>query len=129
MIQLVTMLKRKPGTSHEQFLAHWHDVHGPLIRRLSTAQYVRRYEQHASIWPTAGSRMPEPAYDGVTIQWFDSAESFWKHLGEPDQAEMIEDVANFLDVDQLHWTICEQPLIVIDNQVASDQAGPPNSGS
>ena len=113
MIQLITMLKRKPGTTHDEFLAHWHNVHGPLIRRLSTAKYVRRYEQHASIWPTSGSKMPEPAYDGVTTQMFDSVEAFWKHLGEPDQAEMMVDVASFLDVDQLHWTICEMPTVVI----------------
>ncbi len=113
MIQLVTMLKRKPGTTHDEFLKHWHEVHGPLLRRLSCANYIRRYEQHATVWPTPGSKAPEPAYDGVTIQWFDSAESFWAHLGEPDQAEMMADVATFLDTDQLHWTICEAPTIVI----------------
>jgi uncharacterized protein (TIGR02118 family) len=113
MIQLVTMLKRKPGTTHEEFLTHWHDVHGPLIRRLSCAKYVRRYEQHASIWPPEGSKLPEPMYDGVTIQWFDSADDFYTHVMEPDQAEMMADVANFLDTDALHWTICEAPAIVI----------------
>ena len=121
MIQLITMLKRKPGTTHDEFLAHWHDVHGPLIKRLSTAKYVRRYEQHASIWPAVGSRMPEPDYDGVTTQLFDSVESFFAHLQEPDQAEMMEDVASFLDTTQLHWTICESPLVVIgDGAIGND---------
>ena len=115
MIQLVTMLKRKPGTTHDEFLQHWHNVHGPLLRRLSCAKYIRRYEQHASVWPTAASKAPEPAYDGVTIQWFDSADAFYAHLREPDQSEMMADVATFLDTDQLHWTICEEPTIVIDD--------------
>jgi uncharacterized protein (TIGR02118 family) len=115
MIQLVTLLKRKPGTTHEEFLHHWRTQHGPLIKRLSCANYVRRYEQHESVWPPSGSSLPEPAYDGVTIQWFDSAADFNKHLTEPDQAEMWEDVNKFLDVDALHWTICEEPVVVIDD--------------
>lgn len=113
MIQLITMLKRKPGTTHDEFLQHWLGVHGPLLRRLSCAQYIRRYEQHPTVWPPAGSKQPDPAYDGVTIQWFDSAESFFDHLKEPDQGEMFEDIARFLDTDQLHWTICEEPTVVI----------------
>ena len=113
MIQLVTMLKRKPGTTHEEFLTHWYNVHGPLIRNLSCARYVRRYEQHASVWPPPGSNLPEPMYDGVTVQWFDSADDFYTHVMEPDQADVMADVARFLDTDALHWTICEAPAIVI----------------
>ena len=37
----------------------------------------------------------------------------YEHLTEPDQAEMFADISNFLDTDQLHWTICEAPTIVI----------------
>ena len=112
MIQLITMLKRKPGTTHEQFLEYWRGTHGPLVMSLSAASYVRRYEQHASVWPPEGSKMPEPMYDGVTIQWFDSADDFYSHTLEPDQAEMFEDVKRFLDTTQLHWTICEEPVVI-----------------
>jgi uncharacterized protein (TIGR02118 family) len=118
MIQLITMLKRKPGTTHDEFLDHWHNQHGPLIKRLSCANYVRRYEQHASVWPPEGSSMPEPMYDGVTIQWFDSADDFHKHTMEPDQKEMFEDVQRFLDTTQLHWTITEVPNVVIGDQTS-----------
>ena len=113
MIQLVTMLKRKPGTTHEEFLDHWRNRHGPLVAGLPCSRYVRRYEQHETVWPPSGSRMPEPAYDGVTIQWFDSADDFYAHTMESDQAEMFEDVKRFLDTDALHWTICDAPTIVI----------------
>ena len=122
MIQLITMLKRKPGTTHDEFLTHWHDQHGPLIRRLSAANYVRRYEQHASIWPPEGSNMPEPTYDGVTIQWFDTADDFYAHTMEPDQAEMFEDVKRFLDTSALHWTICEEPTVVIPEDASGTTA-------
>ena len=114
MIQLVTMLKRKPGTTHDEFLRYWRDVHGPLVRSLPCSRFVRRYEQHASVWPPDGSSRPEPMYDGVTIQWFDSAEDFWAHVMEPDQAQMMTDTKNFLDTNALHWTICEAPVVIID---------------
>ena len=118
MIQLVTMLTRKAGTTHEEFLDHWHNQHGPLITRLSCANYVRRYEQHATVWPEPGSTMPEPQFDGVTIQWFDSSDAFFKHITEPDQAEMREDVERFLNTDKLYWTICEPPTVVIGDEIA-----------
>jgi uncharacterized protein (TIGR02118 family) len=116
MIQLITMLKRKPGTTHEEFLTYWREVHGPLVRSLPCARYVKRYEQHASVWPPEGSRMPEPMYDGVTIQWFDSTDDFFAHIREPDQGEMMADTENFLDVSTIHWTICEAPVVIMGNE-------------
>lgn len=113
MIRLVTLLVRKPGTTHEEFLTHWRERHGPLVRSLASARYVRRYEQHPAAWPAAGSARPEPEYDGVTIQWFDSVESFWAHVGEPDSAMMMADVERFLDSSKLHWVLCEEPTVVI----------------
>jgi uncharacterized protein (TIGR02118 family) len=114
MVRLVTLLKRKEGTTHEEFLAHWHDRHGPLIAASSAARYVRRYEQHPAVWPPAGSGLPEPAFDGVTIQEFDSVEAFLAHLAEPDTPAMLDDVARFLDPSALHWVICDEPTVVID---------------
>ena len=115
MIRLMTYLKRKPGTTHDEFLAYWHNVHGPLIRNSSAAKYVRRYEQHAVIWPPAGSRQPEPEFDGVTIQIFDSVESFYAHMSEPDFPAMQLDIQQFLDPPALKWVLTEEPTVVIDN--------------
>jgi uncharacterized protein (TIGR02118 family) len=114
MVRLVSLLKRKEGTTHEEFLAHWRDRHGPLIAASSAARYVRRYEQHPVVWPPAGSREPEPPFDGVTIQEFDSVESFHAHLAEPDAPAMLDDVARFLDPSALQWVICDEPTVVID---------------
>lgn len=114
MIRLVTLLKRKEGTTHAEFLAHWHDRHGPLIANSSAARYVRRYEQHPVVWPAEGSRQPEPPFDGVTIQEFDSVEDFYAHMQEPDFPAMQEDIARFLDPAALHWVICEEPTVVIN---------------
>ncbi|MCU1351724.1 MAG: Methylmuconolactone methyl-isomerase, partial [Acidimicrobiales bacterium] len=31
-MQLFAFVRRKDGLTREQFLHHWHEVHGPLIR-------------------------------------------------------------------------------------------------
>lgn len=114
MIRLITLLKRKPGTTHEAFLHHWLEVHGPLIANSSAANYVLRYEQHPTAWPTADQGAPEPEWDGVTIQEFESVRSFWAHTAEPDFPAMQDDIARFLDTSALRWTLTEVPTIVID---------------
>ena len=35
MIKLISMLKRKPGTTHQEFLDYWFNIHAPLIQNLS----------------------------------------------------------------------------------------------
>ena len=33
-VRLTALLRRNPALSHEEFAAHWRDVHGPLMRSL-----------------------------------------------------------------------------------------------
>lgn len=114
MIRLITMLKRKAGLTHQEFLDHWINVHGPLIANGSAAQYVMRYEQHPTSWPPEGSAKPEPEWDGVTIQVFESVRSFWAHTAEADFVAIQEDIERFLDTSRLEWTLVEEPTLVID---------------
>ena len=122
MVKLVCMLKRKAGLSLEAFNAHWFDVHGPLIRSTpELARHVVRYEQHR--------RVPEPdwagtpGYDGVTIQWFESVESFSAFCAEPAYAELIEpDERTFLDRDALVWMITEEPRVTMDGAIGASSA-------
>ncbi len=112
MVRLISFLKRKPGTTHDEFLRHWFEVHGPLIAASSAARYVRRYEQHPAAWPSDGGH--EPPWDGVTIQEFDSTEAFWAHIQEPDFPEMQADIERFLDTDELPWVLVDDAHVVID---------------
>ena len=34
MIKSLSLLTRKPGMTHEQFVKHWLEVHGPLARKV-----------------------------------------------------------------------------------------------
>ena len=73
MVRLFAFLTRRSELSHEEFLDHWLNVHGPLIAGTpELARHIRRYEQHprAEAGPMSGSEH----CDGVTVQHFDSAD-------------------------------------------------------
>ena len=42
MIKSLSLLTRKAGMTHEQFVKHWLEVHGPLARKVPG---LRRYVQ------------------------------------------------------------------------------------
>jgi uncharacterized protein (TIGR02118 family) len=110
VVTLISTLRRKEGTTHEEFLDYWHNRHGPLIAASSAARYVRRYTQH----PRAaglGDELP----DGVTIQVFESVEAFEAHMGEPDFPAMMEDLEQFLDTSSIGWVVCDEPVVVLDS--------------
>ena len=112
MVKLICFLKRKPGMSPEEFHRYWRERHGPLVASTLCGQHVLRYEQnHRS--PADYQRDPD-GYDGVTVQWYSSVESFYKSIREPDYARIDADMRNFLDVDRLLFMLCEEPDVVID---------------
>ena len=99
MLTLHAFLVRRSDLTHEQFLAHWRDVHGPLIRDTpELARHLVRYEQHAVL---DGRRGGTPGFDGVAVQTFRSWEDFSAMLAEPAARAMADDEARFLDRDKL----------------------------
>ena len=114
MIKLVCFLKRKDGWSHEEFIDHWKNRHGPLITGTpNVARHVARYEQlepsEALAW------MNTKGFDGITIMWFNEPGDFEKFLAEPDYATHIApDEQSFLDLDSLVGMLTEEPRLVID---------------
>ena len=97
MIKLTCLLRRKEGLTPAEFHAYWRDHHGPLIANSSAAKYVRRYEQNPRPLEDYRDDDDRSGYDGVTVQWFDSMEGYYAHMGEDDFPAMMEDIARFLD--------------------------------
>lgn len=116
-IRLITMLKRKPGLTHAEFLTHWYEVHGPLIKNCAIGELVQRYEQHPASWPSeeeiAGGAH-EPEWDGVTIQEYAKVDDFWAQIHLPDFAAMNDDINKFLDTANMPWVLCDEANVVID---------------
>lgn len=118
MVRLTCLLRRKPGTTPEEFHEHWRNVHGPLVARTKSGSYVLRYEQH----PRPLSAYPpedDGGYDGVTVQWYRSSADFAASIAEPDYAEIDADVRTFLDTDRLEFVITDEPFVVM----GSDDSG------
>ena len=116
MIRLTAMLVRNPALSHEQFLRHWHDVHGPLIRDTpELARHLLRYEQHPL---TEDRGMGLGGFDGVAVQWLDSVDSLAAFVSEPAYSEVLApDERRLLDMDHVRVTLTAEPVVVIDGDL------------
>lgn len=116
MIRLTAFLKRNPALTHEEFLDHWHNVHGPLIRDTpELARHIVRYEQHP-LTEDHGAGMG--GFDGVAMQWLDSMEALFAFVAEPLYAEKLHpDERHLLDFDNIRVVFTDEPVVVIDGRV------------
>ena len=71
MIKMTILLRRKAGTSHDDFVAHHRNNHAPLFGSLpEVKKFVRRYVQcHSTGDQLPG--LPDNHIDGSTELWFD----------------------------------------------------------
>ncbi|MDZ7675803.1 MAG: EthD domain-containing protein [Acidimicrobiales bacterium] len=116
MIRLTALLHRNPMLSHEEFLEHWHEVHGPLIRDTpELARHIIRYEQH----PSTDDRGAGSGCDGVAMQWMESIDALFAFIAEPKYAEVLApDEQRLLDMERVQVIFSEYPTVVIDGDVS-----------
>jgi uncharacterized protein (TIGR02118 family) len=117
MIKLTCLLRRKEGLTPAEFHAYWRDHHGPLIANSSAAKYVIRYEQNGRPLDDYRDVDDRSGYDGVTVQWFESMNTYYAHMDEDDFPAMMADIAKFLDTDCLEVVLTEEPRIIIDGHI------------
>jgi uncharacterized protein (TIGR02118 family) len=108
MIKLVFMIRRREGTTQEEFQRYWKTEHAELVKRHAERLRVRRYVQtHARETDLdeaiAGSRGSEPRqYDGVAELWWDSIDDLVQaaasEAGQSAQQALLEDERRFIDV-------------------------------
>lgn len=122
MIKLVFTVRRKAGTSREDFQRYWYDSHGPLVRSKAKALRIRRYVQThlleaAANGALAHSRGSEPEhYDGVAELWWDSMDDFLAAGASPEgraaSAELLADERTFIDLKSSPlWLGEERPVV------------------
>ena len=59
MIKVLSLLTRKPGLTHEQFVKHWLEIHGPLAHAVPG---VRRYVQSHIVGTRSRPDIPIPRW-------------------------------------------------------------------
>ena len=90
------------------------------MARTKRGRYAIRYEQNPRPLDDYRDENDRSGYDGVTVQWFESMDSYLAHMGEDDFPAMLEDIAHFLDTDSLEFVLTEEPRVVIDGPVNWD---------
>jgi uncharacterized protein (TIGR02118 family) len=115
VVRLTCLLRRKAGLTPAEFHEHWRNVHGPLIAASQSGHHVVRYEQHPRPLPDYHGD-DDPGFDGVTVQWFLSMEAYKAHMDEPDFPAIWQDIESFLDTDQLHFILTEDPRLVMGDE-------------
>ena len=78
MIKALGLLTRKEGMTHEEFVKHWYEIHGPLALAVPG---IRRYVQSHITGTRSRPDIPETDVDvdGIAELWYDEA-STWLGL-------------------------------------------------
>lgn len=122
MVKLFAFLHRRSDLTHDEFVAHWRDRHGPLIA--GTPELVRhivRYEQHPRHQPDNALTASE-GLDGVAVQWLRSLDDFFAFVSEPAYRDLVSpDEQRFLDMSKVRYVVCDEPNVVIDGPLPVPQ--------
>ncbi len=95
MIKRASLLARKPGTSHEQFVKHWVEVHAPMARACpGISRYILTIVKSAS---TRKDVAPiEIQVDGIAELWFKDQAAFDLYQNSPATKRLRDDGATFI---------------------------------
>jgi uncharacterized protein (TIGR02118 family) len=96
MIKTVSLLVRKEGSSHEDFVKHWREIHGPLAYACpGVARYVQT-EIKSSSFRTDGVVALPVAVDGIAELWFADQAALDAFNASPATRRLREDGATFI---------------------------------
>ena len=109
MIKVMGLLTRKPELTHEQFVKHWFEIHGPLARSVPG---VRRYVQSHIIGTRTRPDIPETAVeiDGIAELWYDDQEALARAAATPEIKRLTDDGALFIS--QIKSYVIEERQII-----------------
>ncbi len=95
MIKVLSLLTRKDGLTHEQFVKHWLEVHGPLALAVPG---IRRYVQSHITGTRTRADIPETevAIDGIAELWYDDEDALRRSAVTPEAQRLYADGATFI---------------------------------
>jgi uncharacterized protein (TIGR02118 family) len=103
VIKSIGLLTRKDGLSHEDFVTHWFEVHGPLAHAVPG---VRRYVQsHILDIPTT-----EVEIDGIAELWYDDLAAMQRANATPEAKRLHADGALFIG--RIKSFVVEEKVII-----------------
>jgi len=95
MIKVISLLTRKDGLTHDDFVKHWFEVHGPLAHAVPG---IRRYVQSHITDTRSRPDIPDAdvSVDGIAELWYDDLESFQRAAATPEMKRLTDDGALFI---------------------------------
>ncbi len=112
MLKVDILVRRNPDLTHEQFIAHWRDVHAQLFSSQPVVkQHVRRYLQSRTITnPPDGLAIAD--YDGIAHSWFDDLAGFHGVFSSKNYEDIIRpDEQKFTDPKRVEFLFSEETTI------------------
>ena len=95
MIKILSLLTRKYGITHEEFVRHWLEIHAPLAHAVPG---IRRYVQSHITGTRSRSDIPDTdvEVDGFAELWYDDLEAFQRAAASPEMKLLTDDGALFI---------------------------------
>lgn len=95
MIKSISLLTRKEGMSHEEFMTHWVEKHAPLAHAVPG---LRRYIQSNIVEERFRKDIPviDADIDGIAELWYDDLDSLRRANLSPEAKRLHEDGATFI---------------------------------
>jgi uncharacterized protein (TIGR02118 family) len=111
MIKSLSLLTRRPELTHEQFVEHWLEIHGPLALKVPG---LRRYVQSHIIDERTRPDIPttDVAIDGIAETWYDDRAAMERANASPEAKALHADGALFIG--RIKSFITEEKVIVGD---------------
>lgn len=112
MIKSLSLLSRKAGITHEEFVRHWVEVHAPLAHDVPG---LRRYVLTHVLAERTRPDMAriEGEVDGIAELWYDDLASMQRANASPEAARLHADGATFIGAIKM-FTTREQTVIPRD---------------
>ena len=95
MIKSLSLLTRKDGITHQQFVDHWLNVHAPLAHAVPG---LRRYVQSHILEERKRPDIPstDVEVDGIAELWYDDRDAMARANASPEAKALHADGALFI---------------------------------
>ena len=95
MLKSISLLTRKDGMTHEQFMKHWVEVHAPLALGVPG---LRRYLQSQILEERKRPDIPSTniEVDGIAELWYDDRAAMARAVASPEAKALYADGALFI---------------------------------
>lgn len=109
MIKSISLLTRKAGLSHDDFVKHWLEVHAPLAHAVPG---VRRYVQSHIVEERRRPDIPTMyvEIDGIAELWYDDRAEMERANASPEAEALHADGALFIG--RIKSFITEEKVII-----------------